>query len=192
MLSNVDKIVKEKPGEKQNIPQGRNAGAAKAAGELLYFFNADTMINDIDNFFGITSRSFLNSKQLACTCNIKVFPHEEIFIDKLFHNFYNIYVRILNFTGMGMGRGECHVVRKDIFNRINGYNEKLSAGEDYDLFRRIRKLGKITFLGRLTVYESPRRYRKFGYKKVLIDWIRNSVSVLFKNKSVSEEWEAVR
>lgn len=192
LTGNVDVITSVNPGEKQNISQGRNEGAAKASGELLYFFNADTLINNIDSFFSQTSFVFSDPKILACTCRIRVFPGEEIFFDKLFHSFYNSYVRILNFIGMGMGRGECHVVRKDVFKKLNGYNEKMYAGEDYDLFRRIRKMGKIKFFSSLTVFESPRRYRKYGYRKVIGDWTRNSLSVLFKNKSVSDEWEAVR
>lgn len=190
--THADIIVQAKPGEKQNIPQGRNAGAQKASGRLLYFFNADTLINDIDTFFSITSQSFENNSVNAATCRIRVFPNEEIPADKMFHSFYNGYVQVLNKLGMGMGRGECHVVRKEIFGKLNGYNESLSAGEDYDLFRRIRKHGKIKFLRKLVVYESPRRYRKFGYRKVIGDWTRNSLSVLFKNKSVSKVWEAVR
>jgi hypothetical protein len=110
----------------------------------------------------------------------------------LFHGFYNSYVKILNKAGMGMGRGECHMVRSGIFRSVNGYNESLAAGEDYDLYRRIAKKGKIKFISSLTVYESPRRYRKFGYRKVFGDWTRNSLSVLFRNRSVSSEWEAVR
>jgi glycosyltransferase involved in cell wall biosynthesis len=189
---NVDISVTAKPGIKQNIPQGRNAGAKQASGELLYFFNADTIIRDIDDFFQKTIQSFSDQRIQACTCRIRVFPEEEILKDKVFHFCYNNYVLILNKIGMGMGRGECHIIRREIFEKVKGYNEKMSAGEDYDLFRRISKIGKIKFMGDLVVYESPRRYRKFGYLKVFGDWTRNSLSVFFKNKSVSSVWEAVR
>jgi hypothetical protein len=95
---------------------------------------------------------------------------------------------------MGMGRGECHIVRADVFWKINGYNESLAAGEDYDLYRRIKKskLGKIKFLNDIIVYESPRRFRKYGYLKVFGEWTKNSLSVFFKNKSASKVWEEVR
>lgn len=190
--STVNKLVEANPKESQNIPKGRNAGAKSANGKYFYFFNADTLIKDIDNFFKTSLAAFENSHNLALACRIHVFPDEVKFSDKIFHRFYNNYVRILNLLGMGMGRGECHMVRKEIFWKVNGYNESLAAGEDYDLYRRIGKLGRIKFLGGLTVYESPRRYRKFGYRRVFSDWTRNSLSVLFKNKSVSKVWEAVR
>ncbi len=190
----VDKTVLAVSGIKQNIPQGRNAGAKAANGKLLYFFNADTMIKDIDKFFNLSLNSFSNDTNYALTCRFHVFPDDVKLSDKMFHGFYNNYVRILNSIGMGMGRGECHMIRSEVFQRVNGYNELLAAGEDYDLYRRIKLLGtgKIKFLNDLLVYESPRRYRKFGYIKVFRDWTKNAFSVFFKNKSISEVWEAVR
>lgn len=190
----VDKVVKAEEGVKQNIPQGRNAGAKAAEGEYLYFLNADTIIEDTELFFTATIDSFSDNKNFALTCRFHVFPDDVRFSDKMFHGFYNNYVRLLNAAGMGMGRGECQMVRSDIFRKVNGYNELLAAGEDYDLYRRIKKLGKgkIKFLNELLVYESPRRYRKFGYLKVFGDWTKNSFSVFFKNKSISEVWEQVR
>jgi len=192
LLGSVEKIVEANPNEKQNIPQGRNAGAKAASGKYFYFFNADTLIKDADNFFETSLKAFEDTRNAALTCNIHVFPDDVRLSDKLFHGFYNNYVKALNFMGMGMGRGECHMIRKEIFFKVNGYNEEMVAGEDYDLYRRIQKLGRIKFLRSLTVYESPRRYRKFGYRRVFADWTKNSLSVLFKNKSVSQVWEAVR
>jgi glycosyltransferase involved in cell wall biosynthesis len=188
----ADIIVKAKPGERQNIPQGRNAGAHAARGGYLYFFNADTLIQDVDLFFASSLKAFNDEKILALTCRIHVFPDDIRLSDKIFHSFYNTYVRVLNSFGMGMGRGECHMLRAEEFKKANGYNEELAAGEDYDLYRRIKKHGKIKFLNNLTVYESPRRYRKYGYISVFGDWTKNSFSVFFKNKSVSKVWEAVR
>ncbi|HWA05690.1 MAG TPA: glycosyltransferase [Ignavibacteria bacterium] len=190
----VDKIVKAVPGEKQNIPQGRNAGAKAASGEFLYFLNADTIVQDTELFFNRTLAAFADKKNYALTCRFHVFPDDVRLSDKMFHGFYNNYVRMLNAIGMGMGRGECQMVRSDIFRKVNGYNELLAAGEDYDLYRRIKKMGngKIRFLNELLVYESPRRYRKFGYIKVFGDWTKNSFSVFFKNRSISEVWEQVR
>ena len=190
----VDKVVNAEPGVKQNIPQGRNAGAKAASGEFLYFVNADTMFESTQSFFDNTLAAFMDKKNLAITCKFHVFPEDIRISDKMFHGFYNNYVRALNKIGMGMGRGECQIIRNDVFKKVNGYNELLAAGEDYDLYRRIKKLGtgRIKFLSNVLVYESPRRYRKFGYIKVLGDWTKNSFSVFFKNKSVSKEWEAVR
>jgi glycosyltransferase involved in cell wall biosynthesis len=188
----TDKITSISQGEYQNISMGRNQGARIALGRYLYFFNADTLINEPYEFFSETLEVLSRHSYIAVACNVKVFPDEEKLSDILFHGFYNNYVCLLNKLGLGMARGECHIIRSDIFWSVNGYNESLSAGEDFDLYRRIKKFGKIKFLRKLTVFESPRRYRKFGYAKVFLDWTRNSLSVLLLNKSASDHWEAVR
>ncbi len=194
LTGTVDKVVNAVKGETQNIPKGRNAGAKAASGKYLYFLNADTLIEDTGKFFKQTLNAFKDEKNYALTCRFHVFPDDVRLSDKLFHGFYNNYVRLLNKAGMGMGRGECQMVRADIFSKVNGYNELLAAGEDYDLYRRIKLSGKgkIKFLNGLLVFESPRRYRKFGYIKVFGDWTKNSFSVFFKNKSISQVWEQVR
>jgi glycosyltransferase involved in cell wall biosynthesis len=188
----ADKVVLPPDSSIQNISKGRNLGAGAASGNILYFMNADTRIPDIEGFFLKTTGVFKNTSVAAIACPIKVFPEEEKLSDKLFHFCYNNYVNLLNKTGMGMGRGECHIVRKSIFTKVNGYNEELAAGEDYDLYKRIRGYGKIKFLSDVVVFESPRRYRKYGYLSVFADWTRNSLSVLFRNKSVSKSWDPVR
>jgi len=91
-----------------------------------------------------------------------------------------------------MGRGECQVIRKDVFTKVGGYNEKCAAGEDFELFKRIRKMGRILFSKKVFVFESPRRFRRFGYVNVTLSWIVNSFSVIFKKRSMHSEWEQVR
>ncbi len=177
---------------KQNIAEGRNQGAKYASSKILIFFNGDILLPDAMKFFEYIDTHFKDSDYLAMTCGVKVFPSEEIMMDKIYHTCYNIYFKLLNSFGIGMGRGECQIVRKEIFNRVNGYNNKLAAGEDFDLFRRIRRHGKIHFAKDLIVYESPRRFRKLGYKNVSWTWLKNGISVFLKNKSISKEWEQVR
>jgi len=116
----VDKVVKAEPGIKQNIPQGRNAGAKAASGKFLYFLNADTMIRDTELFFNSSLAAFADEKNYALTCRFHVFPDDIRLSDKMFHGFYNNYVRMLNAIGMGMGRGECQMVRSDTSLRRTG------------------------------------------------------------------------
>ncbi len=193
IAANLADIVKvHKNSVKQNIAAGRNCGAKFANGKILIFINGDVIIPQLEKFFEYLESKFLDSNYLAMTCKVKIFPEEEILSDKLFHIGYNSYFRLLNNIGIGMGRGECQVIRKEVFQKVEGYNEKLAAGEDFDLFRKVRKLGKILYAKDICVYESPRRFRKLGYRGVTLSWVRNGFSVLFKNKSISKEWEQVR
>jgi len=187
-----DVVLINDKGSNQNIAIGRNLGAEVAKGEILIFHNGDVLPNNIELMLKTIKEDFLESEYLAMTCCVKVFKDEQKFIDLVFQTFYNYYFHLLNLIGMGMGRGECHIVRKNIFNEFNGYNEELAAGEDFDLFRRIRKKGKILFSRKLVVYESPRRYRKLGHFRILFTWLINSVYIIFTKTSKSSEWKPIR
>jgi len=177
---------------KENISAGRNKGGEKAQGEWLIFLNADVRLANVHKFFQFLEANVYSSSLLAVGGHVKVFPEEEIFSDRLYHGFYYYYFHLLNFLGMGTGRGECQIVRKDIFTQLGGYDETLAAGEDFDLFKRIKKLGKILLTHELLVYESPRRFRRYGYFTVSMMWLKNSTSIVLRKKSISSEWEEVR
>ena len=186
------KILEKEPDQKQNIATGRNIAAQISKGEILIFFNGDILIKNFENMLSEIRSKFVNSDYLAMTCLVKVFPDEQNFQDIIFLGFYNLHFHLLNIIGMGMGRGECHIIRKKIFEEMNGYNENLAAGEDFDLFRRIRKKGKILFSRKLVVYESPRRYRKLGHFRIFFTWLINSIYIIFTKTSKSSEWKEVR
>lgn len=180
-----------KESECENIAIGRNRGADNSKGECIVFLNGDVRIEDPKLFFSEID-SFLEKDYLAMTVNVKVFPEEEILSDRVFMGFYNNYFHLLNIIGLGMGRGECQIIKRSVFFENNGYNNELPAGEDFDLYKRIRKEGKIKFNRKINIFESPRRYRKDGHFKVLLKWFTNSVSIIFKKKAYSKEWEQVR
>ncbi len=192
----ADKITVHKEKRRQTIAEGRNKGAEIANGDILVFINGDTVPKNIDLFF-LKISSWLNSdskitKFDALACTVTVHPDQKIFKDTLFYTIHNAYVQFLNSLGMGMGRGECQIVKAGIFKKTGGYNSQLTAGEDFDFYSRIAKHGKIGFSRDIVVYESPRRFRRYGYLRIIFSWLINSISVMMFNRSVSKEWEAVR
>ena len=185
-------IVENIAGTKQTISIGRNAGAQISNGDILVFLNGDTVVPDIERFFDRIVNEIDKPGVCAVTCNVRVYPEEESLTDVLFHGFYNWFFYMMNRVGMAMGRGECHVIRRDGFTDAGGYDAKIAAGEDYDMFRRISRTGKITFLRDVTVHESPRRYRRYGYLYVTLSWFLNFLSVFFLGRSIRDQWKAVR
>jgi glycosyltransferase involved in cell wall biosynthesis len=185
-------VVENTGGTKQTIAMGRNMGARRASGEVLVFMNADTRLGDPDRFFSAIGGAIRGADVVAVTCSVLVYPEEERTADRKFHQFYNWFFYAMNSVGMGMGRGECHVMRGDVFRRVGGYAERIAAGEDYDMFRRLRKLGRVVFLRDLVVFESPRRYRRYGYARVTASWFLNFLAVFFLRRSILSEWKPVR
>ncbi len=189
---NADKLIIHDGDNYQNIAQGRNKGAEAAEGSILIFLNGDILLEDPKDFFSFIKNKFEPGKFLAMTCTVIVNPSETKFIDRVFQTFYNNYFHMLNLINVGMGRGECQVIRKEIFDNLNGYNIKLVAGEDFEFYTRVRKIGKILFARSIKVYESPRRYRKYGHFYIFFSWLLNSIFVLFKKRSLSKKWDEIR
>jgi len=187
----TDKIVVHQEKRRQKISEGKNLGFKISSGEILVFICADCRLDNPEKFFDYV-KDFGNSKYAAATFWFDVFPEEKKWSDYIFHIFFNYLIKILNFFGNGMGRGECQVIKRNVFEEVGGYNENLTAGEDYDFYTRIRRRGKIDVNFDIKIYESPRRYRKFGYIKILLMWFRNSLRVFNIVKTQVDEWQEVR
>jgi glycosyltransferase involved in cell wall biosynthesis len=178
---------------RQTIAEGRNRGAALAHADLLLFLNADTYIAGIEAFLERVQQRFAVDESLsALATRVEVIPGDRKWSDRIFHGYFNWYVKYANKIGLGMGRGECQIVRRKAFEALKGYSAGMAAGEDFDLYRRLRSIGRVRFDHQLLVYESPRRYRKYGYARVYFDWIRNGFTVLVKHRSSDQVWEEVR
>ena len=186
------KVLHPMSSRRQTIGEGRNLGARSSTGDVLFFFNADVRFEDLDRLFGVMLERLNGPKIAAATCPVYVYPEEQTILDLIYHEIHNLHIWFLNLLGFGTGRGECHVIKRESFFEAGGYDDQLAAGEDFDLFRRLSKLGKIKFVWSLKVYESPRRYRKLGYLRVTLYWFLNALSILLFRRSYSKVWEPIR
>lgn len=177
---------------KQNIAMGRNLGASIATGDILFHMDADVRIPDKDRFFPAVLASFEKPEVVAATTPLWVYPEEASIPDRLYHILMNSIIRLSFTLGVYLAKGECQLVRRPVFERILGYNEKIVAGEDCNLFYRLHKEGRIAYLYRLKIYHSPRRFREYGYLKVSWIYLREGLSLLLLRKSYVEEWKPIR
>jgi glycosyltransferase involved in cell wall biosynthesis len=192
----ADKLFVHSEDRRQTISEGRNRGAELAESDCIIFINGDTIPVEPENFFNRVLNWHLGdggmSESIALACPVTVEEDQILFKDKVFYALHNSYVRFLNFIGIGMGRGECQIVKTAAFRDVGGYNSSIAAGEDFDLYQRMSKIGKVSYASKIKVYESPRRFRKFGYLRILKQWTMNSLSMMYRGRSVSDEWVAVR
>lgn len=181
----------QKPG-KQNIAIGRNFGASQASGNILFHSDADVRIPDPERFFPKIMQAFEDPGVVAATVPIWVYPEESRLKDKIYHLLMNSTIRLSFSVGLYLAKGECQLVRKDVFERIGGYSEHLVAGEDCNLFYRLHKEGRIAYLFRLSVHHSPRRFRQYGYLRLTLIYLREGLWMLLGRRSYVKEWKAVR
>jgi len=177
-------------GEK-NTSKQRNIGAKVAVGEIIVFLDADIIISDQHFLSKIVKTFRYGEKFSALTTYIKIDPREATWFDNLFHGINNYWVRLLNTIGFHIGRGGCMVMKKQVFYKVGGFNEKMFVAEDLDLFGRVGKLAKVKNTN-LTVHESARRYRKIGYLKLWWHWTVNGVWCFLFKRSLIKAWKPVR
>lgn len=144
---------------------GNNLGAKVAKGEYLFFLNPDTEIkeNAVEGLYKLieTNKTYGAVAPLLIDSNLKPFEtqsRKEItplsaifsfsFLRKIFPNksIYNdVFLKTLNkkdFFEVDAIPGAAFMISKDLFNRINGFDEKFFLYfEENDLSRRIKKLG---------------------------------------------------
>ncbi len=177
--------------DKETIAEGRNRGARVATGDIFAFFDAAVQIDKVPDFFEYVLKRFEDPNIVAVIPNVGIYPDEATRMDTIVSGFINRLIRFCNAMGWGAGKGEAQIMRRSAFEKIHGYNETLVAAEDNDLMRRLAKVGKVISAPNLNVYDDPRRYRKLGYPRVIMQWILNQLSVIFFGHSYSKEWKRV-
>jgi glycosyltransferase involved in cell wall biosynthesis len=175
----------------QNIAKNRNSGAKKAKGDILVFCDADTRLSNPLFFVRTILARFEDKKIIGGVPKLKVFRSEEKKEDKLYLAILNTYIKRSFNTKNPIASGQCQIIRKTAFDKIKGYNESMAHGEDGELIERLGKLGKMYFFSYLTVYESARRYRKWGYPKLITTAAANLLSRALFKKDILKEWERV-
>ena len=188
-------IVVEYTGEKrQNISQGRNAGAKAAHGEFLVFMDADSHIVDPDAFFTRALSHFEKDPDLVgLAVRLKVWPEAETLADRIIFGVMMFNLRIMNnVLHVGESPGEFQMMRRSVFEKLGGFREDLITREDSDMFLRLSKAGRTYFDPDLTVFHSGRRAHKLGWPHLLRVWATNVVWVALFHRAKSKEWTVVR
>lgn len=134
---------------------GRNSGAKIAKGELLFFLDADTMLPD--HFLEESLQEFDARKLDIASFCLAPYPKNsfEQFVINVFYNTMIIMLeRVLPHSAMGI------LIKKELFNKMNGYDESITLAEDHDLGRRAAKYGKFGIIKSVSLFISTRRFRK--------------------------------
>ena len=163
--------------------KSRNIGAKKAKGEILYHLDSDMQLSKglIKEAVGIFDRN----KNIGA-----LIVHE---ID-IANNFWARCKALERRCYWGNDNIEsARIVRVAIFNKVNGYDEKLSSGEDFDTQRKYAKITKVDFCKNVTYHNlmsltlMTSVVKKFNYGKTAGKYFKkhdeNGLSLLLEECS---------
>lgn len=174
---------------------GRNAGAKVAKGGVLLFLDADTIV--FPNLLEVIKRDFSRDKKLAgWTCLIYGFSPS--WREQILYNMSNNIVEFLTkYMKKPHAPGIAVAVRKEIFEKVGGFNENMRVMEDHDLALRIGRHGHFMFSKDTCVFTSTRRMNKWGgwglikkYSKIYLSYFLRKRS--FYKNAHRIEYEAIR
>jgi glycosyltransferase involved in cell wall biosynthesis len=188
----ADNIVFESEDSRSSIARARNIGAANSSGALLFHTDADVRIAPHADFFDKLMKIFGDPEIVAVTGRIIPYPWASSRVDRFWHAVGNYVIRRSHEAGVHFGRGEFQVVRADVFTALGGYDDSITVGEDWDLFRRIARHGTICYASELFVYHSPRRFAACGYGSTMLTYLREFFSLIVFKRSYLKEWKPVR
>lgn len=171
----------------RGISRARNFGARQAIGDVVLFLDAD--VNPPSNFIERVVEIFKDTRIGGATCNIM--PAQAKAAERAFFSFYNSLIHFVCWF-KPHSRGEFLVVRKKLFDSVEGFDEELPCLEDHDLVYRLSRVGKFVYVDDVTVYESMRRFRKLGFRTVIGTWILDYLSFIVRGRPLSAMWKPVR
>jgi len=145
--------------------QGRakqlNAGAKRASRQVIWFLHADTQLSD-----GVVEalNQFIQQTELSLGYFDLKFAQDGPWSTRLnawAANLRSRYAR-LPFGDQGL------IVRKSVFERLNGFDESVLIGEDMDFVIRAQSMGINLFPLAAALITSARRYRQYGWLKTTL------------------------
>lgn len=136
---------------------GRNAGARAAKGDIFLFLDADVL--PPPNFIECALNEFEQKGFLVATCPVEALS--DVISDKIIIAATNLYLQII-VPVSPRAPGFCIFARREMHQKINGFDESLRMAEDHDYVRRASRLGTFGFLTSVKIPVSMRRLEKEG------------------------------
>ncbi len=157
------------------ISFGRNAGAREVQTDFILFLDADVELRDPE-FLEKAVGEMLERRLDLATCD--VFPLSDQFIDHFLHTAYNTYARAWGAL-YPHAPGFCMLARKDLHERIGGFDEEVTFCEDHDYARRAVEQGTFGFLTSTKIPVSIRRLDRDGRMKIAIKYMLAELHLAF-------------
>ncbi|NOZ82759.1 MAG: glycosyltransferase [Euryarchaeota archaeon] len=178
----ADRVVYE---PRRGVAFARDAGWRHAKGELVAFTDADTVVPET------WAELMSGALSAADAAYGPVYLADGSAVEKLLARYgFTAFLWVHSILGMPHFSGQNFGVRRSLLELAGGFNLSIEVGEDFELSRRLRKLGRVVFVPQMHVYTSSRRLRA-GRLRFLMHNAANYISILLTGSS-RLRMEAVR
>jgi len=153
--------------------RGRNEGAKIAQGDIFLFMDADNIFLPPE-FLKNLLEEF--EKRKLDVASFPIYPQGNGF-DKFAYRIYNWWVRsVQRFSAYATNSV---LVRKNIHQKIGGFDEEIKIAEDHFYAKTARKFGKFGFIKTEPILTSTRRFEKDGRLKTYFKYLLAGIYMFF-------------
>lgn len=71
------------------------------------------------------------------------------------------------------------MVKKEFFEKVKGFDERIKFAEDHNFVRRVKKIGKFGIIKSAKILSSLRRFEKDGWLRTYFRYIIAEIHMLF-------------
>jgi len=155
----------------------RNFGAEVATGEYIVFLDSDTTVGV--GFLEKLSKQIEKRGFVAASGFFR--GDKGSAFDRFTHQFLNYYFWSLQKIDPH-ACGFYFVIKRDVFEKLGGFDPKIIMAEDHDLALRVSKIGKFTYLRKPTVTVSTRRVKREGFFTTVAKGLYVEIYRIFRKK----------
>ena len=161
----------------QGIARARNAGARLAHGDVLVFVDADALAPP--SLLEAIHEAMNDPACVGGGVDVEYQPERRSM--RLYLCAWRLLAR-----RMELVQGVTQFCRKDVFERVGGYNEHVWMGEDVDFYRSLKRFagangGTVRFIQHSRIRASSRRFDKWPLWKTLL-WTNPLFIALFRRR----------
>ncbi len=131
---------------------GRNEGARKARGRYLMFMDSDVYLDEDKFLEEYMSKAKSRGAKLG-HCKVYLSPSRFRYI--VLDNLLNIYYSIMSYIHPA-SQGLFIFVSKELFDKVDGFDEKLKLGEDIDFLNKVHKIERYHIIDERLHYSDRR------------------------------------
>lgn len=168
-----------------NISAVRNAGAAAAAGDLLVFIDADTLVPD--SLFESIVAVMQDDRCIGGAVSVRYQPPARRWV-RLYLAGWRFWSRLFN-----MKQGATQFCRASAFEALGGYDETVFVGEHIEFYWRLARLarnrgGYLHFQEHPSVVTSARRFDKMSLGKMLLLTHPVFIRLAWRRRGIWSAW----
>lgn len=145
-----DSRVKVKHTKNGGVSSARNTGVKEAIYDHIAFIDADdywdvNFLKEMNNLINVFPYNKIYSAKFATVKNNNFLEDEIFFLNNEKYLEFDLIEKCFNKARFPMHTSSA-VIKKKVFEKVNGFDERIHVFEDYDLFLRISLISKVGYL----------------------------------------------